>query len=106
MFARISHARVLRYAGLFTWAMVGLPLLYSWLGPYTSAPDEEVALRPMPWLGWLAYLAFGAGYAWLTRSLGGRGRHAADYLLLIVLTLAALAVSYFSSSGLGSVLLM
>lgn len=106
MFARISHARLLRYAGLFTWAMVGLPLLYSWLGPYTSAPDEEVALRPMPWLGWLAYLAFGAGYAWLTRSLGGRGRHAADYLLLIVLTLAALAVSYFSSSGLGSVLLM
>jgi signal transduction histidine kinase len=106
MFARISHARLLRYAGLFTWAMVGLPLLYSWLGPHLSAPDEDVALRAMPWQGWLAYLAFGAGYAWLTRSLGGRGRNAADYLLLTVLTLAALAVSYFNGSGLGSVLLM
>ena len=106
MFARISHTRLLRYAGLFTWAMVGLPLLYSWLGPHLSAPDEEVALRPMPWQGWLAYLAFGAGYAWLTRNLGGRGRNATDYLLLVVLSLASLAVSYFSTSGMGSVLLM
>ncbi len=106
MFARISHTRLLRYAGLFTWAMVGLPLLYSWLGPLLSGTEEELALRPMPWQGWLAYLAFGGGYAWLTRNLGGRGRHAADYLLLVVLTLAALAVSYFSTSGMGSVLLM
>jgi signal transduction histidine kinase len=106
MFARIQHTRLLRYAGLFTWAMVGLPLLYSLLAPYASTPEEEAALRPMPWQGWFAYLAFGAGYAWLTRSLGARRRNAVDYLLLTVLTLAALAVSYFSSSGLGSVLLM
>ena len=106
MFARISHTRLLRYAGLFTWAVVGLPLLYSWLAPHLGAVDEELALRPMPWQGWLSYLAFGGGYAWLTRHLGGRGRQPADYLLLLVLTLAALGVSYFNGSGLGSVLLM
>ena len=107
MFARISHTRLLRYAGLFTWAMVGLPLLYSWLGPVLDPSlDEELALRPMPWQGWVSYLAFGLGYAWLTRGLGSRGRTPGDYLLLVALTLAALGVSYFNGSGLGSVLLM
>jgi signal transduction histidine kinase len=105
MLARIPHTRLLRAAGLFTWAMVGLPLLYSWMGA-RSAGEEEVALRPMPWQGWVAYLAFGVGYAWLTRQLGERRRHALDYLLLLILTLAALGVSYYNGSGLGSVLLM
>ncbi|RZI97827.1 MAG: histidine kinase, partial [Rubrivivax sp.] len=107
MLARLSHTRLLRYAGLFTWAMVGLPLLYSWLGPILdSGVDEELALRPMPWQGWVGYLAFGASYAWLTRGLGSGTRNAGDFVLLVVLTLAALAVSYFNGSGLGSVLLM
>ena len=107
MLARISHTRLLRYAGLFTWAMVGLPLVYSWVGPLLGiAGDEELALRPMPWQGWLAYFAFGLSYAWLTRGLGSRARSVGDYILLVVLTLAALAVSYFNGSGLGSVLLM
>jgi signal transduction histidine kinase len=103
MFARIQHTRLLRYAGLFTWAMVGLPLLYFWLRPQQVAGGENLA---MPWQGWVAYLAFGAGYVWLTRNLGGRRRSAADYLLLLVLTVAALGVSYFSGTGMGSVLLM
>ena len=107
MLARLSHTRLLRHAGLFTWAMVGLPLLYSWLGPMLgNGVDEELALRPMPWQGWAAYLAFGASYAWLTRGLGSRGRSLGDFVLLVVLTLAALGVSYFNGSGLGSVLLM
>lgn len=107
MLARVSHTRLLRYAGLFTWAMVVLPLAYSWLGPILSpGAEDELALRPMPWQGWLAYLAFGGGYAWLTRGLGARSRTPGDYVLLVVLTLAALAVSYFSGTGLGSVLLM
>ena len=107
MLARISHTRLLRYAGLFTWAMVGLPLVYSWVGPLLgTAGDEELALRPMPWQGWVAYFAFGLSYAWLTRGLGSRASSVGDYILLVVLTLAALAVSYFHGSGLGSVLLM
>ena len=55
MLARLSHTRLLRYAGLFTWAMVGLPLLYSWLRPlYGQAGDEDLILPPLPWQGWVA----------------------------------------------------
>ena len=103
MLVKISHTRLLRYAGLFTWAMVGLPLLYFWLRPQPAAISENMA---MPWQGWAAYLAFGGGYIWLTRNLGERRRNPADYLLLLVLTVAALGVSYFSGTGMGSVLLM
>ncbi len=107
MLSQLSHTRLLRYAGLFTWAVVGLPLLYSWAAPHLAdASAEDLALRPMPWQGWAAYLAFGISYAWLTRGLGARSRTPLDYLLLIVLTLSALGVSYFNGSGLGSVLLM
>ncbi|MBS0227357.1 MAG: sensor histidine kinase [Proteobacteria bacterium] len=107
MLSQLSHTRLLRFAGLFTWAMVGLPLLYSWLAPQLSeTAAEDLALRPMPWQGWTAYLAFGMAYAWLTRGLGGRGRNPLDYLLLMILTLSALGVSYFNGYGLGSVLLM
>jgi signal transduction histidine kinase len=59
-----------------------------------------------PWEGWLAYAAFGAAYAWLTRGLGTRRRHPVDFVLLMVLTVAAIAVCYYSETGLGSVLLM
>jgi signal transduction histidine kinase len=105
MLARLSHTRLLRHAGLFTWAMVGLPLLYSWLGQWQAPlPDEPVA-RAMPWQGWIAYFAFGAGYWWLTRGLGQR-RQALDYLVLTIATLAAIGLSYYSETGLGSVLLM
>ena len=107
MLARLSHTRLLRYAGLFTWAMVGLPLLYSWIRPlYGQVGDEELILPPMPWQGWAAYLVFGLSYTWLTRGLGNRNRSVGDYILLLLLTLAALGVSYFNGSGLGSVLLM
>jgi signal transduction histidine kinase len=107
MFARFSHTRLLRYAGLFTWAVVSIPLLYSWLVPlFGEAAEEQLALRPMAWQGWLAYFAFGLSYAWLTRGLGVRRRTFGDFVLLLVLTLAAIGVSYYNESGLGSVLLM
>lgn len=107
MLAQVSHTRLLRYAGLFTWAVVGLPLTYAWLAPHLAgATAEDLALRPTGWPGWAAYLAFGVGYAWITRGMGANRRSAVDYLLLFVLTLAALGVSYFTRTGLGSVLLM
>lgn len=90
MFMRLDHGRLLRYSGLFTWAVISLPLLYSL----------------QPWQGWLAYGAFGAAYAWLTRGLGTRRRHPFDFVVLLVLTAAAIGVCYFSETGLGSVLLM
>src|SRR5688572_14638818 len=107
MFARFGHDRLLRYAGLFTWAVVSIPLLYSWLLPlFGEGAEEQLALRPMPWQGWVSYFAFGLSYAWLTRGLGVRRRVLGDFVLLLVLTLAAVGVSYYNESGLGSVLLM
>lgn len=107
MFARFGHDRLLRYAGLFTWAVVSLPLVYSWLVPLLGdGADAQLALRPMPWQGWLSYFAFGLSYAWLTRGLGVRRRTVGDFALLLILTLAAVGVSYWNESGLGSVLLM
>ncbi|GAB3732330.1 sensor histidine kinase [Luteimonas pelagia] len=105
MLARLTHTRLLRYAGLFTWAVVGAPLLYSWLVPVPGV-DEAASVARWDWHGWLAYGAFGLSYAWLTRGLGARRVAALDYLLLVVLTASAIAVSYYSSSGLGSILLM
>ena len=105
MLARLSHTRLLRFAGLFTWAMAFLPLLYSWIGQWRDpAPDESVA-HGMPWEGWACYLAFGIGYWWLTRGLGQR-RQASDHLVLAITTLAAIGLGFYSESGLGSVLLM
>ena len=91
MFTHLDHGRLLRYSGLFTWAVIGVPLVYSWM---------------QPWQGWLAYAAFGAAYAWLTRGLGTRRRRPVDLVVLMVLTVAAIAVCYYSETGLGSVLLM
>ncbi len=105
MLARLSHTRLLRLAGLFTWAMVGLPLLYSWIGQWQVPLLDENLARVMPWEGWACYLAFGVGYNSLTRALGER-RKAFDYVLLAVTTLAAIGLGFYSETGLGSVLLM
>lgn len=105
MLARLSHTRLLRFAGLFTWAMACLPLLYSWIAQSREALGEEGVTHVMPWQGWACYLAFGIGYWWLTRGLGQR-RQALDYVLLAITTLAAVGLGFYSESGLGSVLLM
>ncbi len=107
MFTRLDHSRLLRYSGLFTWAVVGVPLLYTWIMPMLAGSDDDrFLLLTMPLQGWVAYGAFGAAYAWLTRGLGKRRPGPFDYLLLVVLTPAAIALGYYSESGLGSLLLM
>ena len=107
MLSRFTHTKLLRYAGLFTWAMVGIPLLYSWfLSTPTVLNDQPLEIEPMHWYGWACYGAFGVSYAWLTRGLGARRAGILDLILLLVLTGSAVGVSYYSVSGLGSVLLM
>ena len=64
MLGVLSHTRVLRLAGLFTWVMVGLPLAYSQFENLHSRGDMG---------GWaillfVAYLSFGTAYYWLTPS--------------------------------------
>lgn len=106
MLARLDHSRLLRYAGLFTWAVVGLWLLNVWLDPasVTPGPGETLTLRLLRWLA--VYLVFGVVYWWITRKLGQRRPGMADHALLLVLTACAIGVAYFSGTGLGSILLM
>ena len=106
MLGRLNHSRMLRYAGLFTWAMVGCWLLNVWLDPnyLQIVPGDGAALRIVRWLA--VYLVFGAVYWWITRSLGQRRPGVVDHALLLVLTGCAIGVSYYSDTGLGSILLM
>lgn len=100
MFGNLSHTRVLRYAGLFTWAMVALPVAYSYFDPVWQELSGQNALL----MG--AYVGFGSCYWWLTRGLetGGNGNWH-DRALLLLLTCFALMVSYVTGSGLGSILM-
>ena len=104
MLGYLSHTRVLRLAGLFTWALVSLPLIYTQYAP------EEGVLQPAAgeavWL-FVAYLTFGGCYFWLTRGLNAAGHTSwYDRLALLLLTVSALVVSYLSATGLGSILMM
>ena len=109
MLGRLDHSQLLRYSGLFTWAVISMPLvMLSMLpadGPGQLA-EEAVGVATIGWKAWATYVGFGLSYFWLTRSFGGRRVGPADYLLLVVLTGCAVALSYYSGSGLGSILLM
>ncbi len=104
MFGSISHTRLLRYAGLFTWAMVGAPLLYT---TFVLSRGGASAIPGIgPW-GWLAYLAFGALYFVLTLRMGRPHRRGLpDYVLMMLLLGCSVAVSHFSGSGLGGILMV
>ncbi|MBB1087336.1 sensor histidine kinase [Lysobacter sp. SG-8] len=111
MWSHLNHSRLLRYSGLFTWVAVGAPLLYlyswSWIIEAEGlASVLATGLATMPWRAIGAYLLFGAGYWWLTRDLGFRPPRWFDQVALLLLTASAVAMSYFTQSGLGSVLLM
>jgi signal transduction histidine kinase len=106
MFMRLDHGRLLRYSGLFTWGVVGVPLIYDLIVWQVWGSDDPEALPPMSWEGWFCYVLFGVAYALLTRGFGTRRPGVVDYALLGALTPAAIALCYYSISGLGSVLLM
>ncbi len=105
MLGVLSHTRVLRLAGLFTWVMVGLPLAYSQFENLHSRSD----MGSWAILLFVAYLSFGAAYYWLTRLLRSDSDSHTTWLdrgLLLLLTISALGVSFLSGSGLGSILMM
>jgi signal transduction histidine kinase len=104
MLARLNHSRLLRYAGLFTWAMVGLPLLLLSMQA-VEVGDDSVGVGRPPWQAWTAWVLFGICYTWLTRGLGSRRVTPLDYAVLLMLTISAVGVSFFAESGLGSILL-
>ncbi|HET7562943.1 MAG TPA: sensor histidine kinase [Rhodanobacteraceae bacterium] len=111
----LSPISLLRYAGLITYACVGVPLVQrDWMLSNLSEPRNAVHLvralhaqNHNDILLWaFSYVVFGVVYWVLTRDLGSRRYWGAKLLGLLVLTCAALAISWFSASGLGAMLLM
>ncbi len=95
-----GHLRLLRYAGLFTWICVGVPLVLR-TRLFDSNPQ---AVTVIGW--WIAWLAFGIAY-WLSmRELANEGRRWVFLLLLPVMAAAAVAVSYLTQGGIGAILLL
>ena len=107
MWSRLNHTRLLRAAGLYTWALVGIPIVgNAWFLPPSSGSDGLGINVPMA-LG--TYLAFGASYWLATRGLGERTRSwpaPLDLLLLAVLTASAVAVGFYTQTGLSGVLML
>ena len=85
MLGRLSHTRLLRHAGLFTWAMVGVPLVYSQYVPADGGDDLGAGATRTAWL-FACYLGFGASYWWLSRGLGQGSARWPDRALLLLLT--------------------
>jgi signal transduction histidine kinase len=100
-FSTINHIQLLRYAGLFTYACVGVPLLsVTWRAADvpTGSPD---------YIGWcIAYAIFGLAYWIATRDLGRRLPGLQRVPLLIVMNMAAFAIGWFSHSGISGILTM
>lgn len=94
---RPSSIALLRYAGLFTWACVGLPLLFP-VGEGTSRFDYGA------WV--TAYLAFGASYWLVSRQLDRPAPGPLRLLLLAIMSVTPAALSHYSASGLGGILLL
>lgn len=115
---RIDHVDWLRHAGLFTYACVGVPLLretwllaedvdlLAWLlrGTVPEGIGVDELRNLAGW--WLAYIAFGFSYWGLTKGLSRARSRAVRLPLLVVMTLAAVAISWFSQSGLSGILLL
>jgi signal transduction histidine kinase len=102
MNSRLNHQKLLRYAGLFTWGMVGIPMVYTW--QQGVAEDGLMAGSMTGWI--LSFLAFGLLYVRVAGKLNVYGKTWLDLVFLLLLTVSAISVSYYSSTGLGSVLLM
>ena len=111
----LSPIALLRYAGLITYACVGVPLVQrDWMlaNPENANTlvHETRALHAQSheyMLLWAAsYALFGLVYWLLTRNLGSRRHWTMKLWGLLVLTCSALAIAWFSASGLGALLLM
>jgi cytochrome c biogenesis protein CcdA len=104
---QFNHIQLLRYAGLFQYASVGTPFLR-----YETVV-EDLAQKQLPGSYvhlWLAcYVVFGVVYWYLTHDLGDRRRtplrRVLQIGLLVVLNLMAVAIGWFSQSGISALLL-
>ncbi len=104
MLPHVTHATLLRYAGLFTWLMVGSGLVMNTLFVLEAGTGS---IRPAALAGPIAaYLVFGAAFWLATRSLDGQRVWVWQVSLLLAMALSAIAISAFTGSGLGAILMM
>jgi len=98
--SRLDHVDWLRFAGLFTYACVGVPLV-------GEATFELQLVRPSMYLGWwVSYLVFGVTYWSLTRELGVPRPLRLRLPLLMVMSASWALIGYFSESALPGILLL
>src|SRR5690348_8343807 len=112
----LNHIRLLRYAGLFTYACVGVPLVsHDWMLARLSHSQGQDQLSQLQQqmrthtdvLLWaVCYVVFGLVYWLLTRNLGSRRQWMIKLLGLFVLTGTAIAIGWFSQSGLSALLMI
>jgi signal transduction histidine kinase len=107
MLGRIAHTRLLRAAGLYTWALVGIPIVLNvWFLPPSRGAEGAGLNVPM---SLAAYLAFGICYWLATRTLHERPpQHPSlgSVILLLVMISSAVAVGFYTQTGLGALLLV
>lgn len=98
---RIEQHELIRWAGLFTWACVAIPLV---MVPFYYGEHLDLFNYGI-WV--TAHVAFGAAYWVIARNLGSMGLGPVTaYSLLLVMTVGALVVSFASESGLGGILIL
>ena len=104
MLPRLTHATLLRYAGLFTWGMVGMGLVMNALFVLDASSG------PLPTMAFVgpvaAYVAFGVAFWLATQSLGRQRGRLWQLALMGVMAGSAIAVSALTGSGLGAILMM
>lgn len=98
-----THVRLLRYAAFFAYLCVGVPLVTSWAVERLSELDRS-SLALLLWSA--CYVIFGLVYWMLTRRLGSRRYWALKLIGLTVMTGAALAIGWYSHSGLSALLMV
>lgn len=99
MLARLNPMQLLRFAGLFTWGCMGVPLLIDLF-------QQDISGSDLIW--WrICYLTFGVCYWLLTRPPDARPRTRWLHLpLLGVLTLSAIGIGHFTGTGLSGAFLI
>jgi signal transduction histidine kinase len=94
-----TPSQLLRYAGLFTWACVGLSLAF-----VLRPPSGGIAGNGA-WIVF-AWAIFAAAYYALTLEMDGRGRRLVYVLSALAMTVAALAIGHLTGTGIGAILLL
>lgn len=94
-----TPSQLLRYAGLFTWACVGLSLAFV-LWPAAGSVPANGTWTVLSWV------VFACAYYVLTREMEGRGRRPVYLVAALAMTVTALAIGHLTGTGIGAILLL